>query len=148
MKNFYHQNEIKIVEIEDYKTYDFQISVPSVYGFNYYIELDKIFENLLNSTPISEEPTCFRLRIDSSFLENTTKDEREDFYLSMINIFVTHITTREKLDREQRLAPPKSLMYTNLTFLNKKSMVNNKLLYPIFRIEIIDQDDSILFEGM
>lgn len=148
MKNFYHQNEIKILPFEEYTIHQFEIHVPSVYGFNYYVELDKSFESLIQSTPYSENPTLFQLRIDSSFLDNTTKEDREDFYLSMTNIFITHLTTKEKLDREQRLAPPKSLIQTNLTFLNKKAIVNNKILYPIFRVEIIDKDDTILFEGM
>jgi hypothetical protein len=54
----------------------------------------------------------------------------------------------EKLPREQRLAPPKSLDELDLSVMNKKAVINKKIMYPYFSLEVLDKSGNLVYEVM
>jgi hypothetical protein len=54
----------------------------------------------------------------------------------------------EKLPREQRLAPPKSLDELDLSVMNKKGIINKKIMYPHFSLEVLDKSGNVVYEVM
>lgn len=148
MKNFYHQEKIKIIKTEDYHTHTFELDIPATYGFKYYQRLDKLIDEFFNSIEPTKFPTLFKIVGDFNALELADTEEKMYFTQAVINIFVSHMITEEKLEREQRLAPPKSLDELDLSVMNKKGIINKKILFPDFSIEVLDKEGNSVYEVM
>lgn len=146
MKKFYHQEKMKLVDNHDYHIYVFELDIPSSYGFNYYVELDETIKQFLEDIPKSKYPTLFQIKGDFDVLEKADPEEKDYFIQAVINIFVSHMILDEQLEREQRLAAPKSLDEFDLSALNKKGIINKKIMFPEFSIEIVDLNEQRVYE--
>ena len=148
MKNFYHQEKMKLIKTRDYQTHIFELDIPATYGFKYYQELDKLIAEFFSRIEPTKFPTLFQIVGDFNALELADPEEKMYFTQAVINIFVSHIITDEKLEREQRLAPPKSLDELDLSVMNKKGIINKKILFPDFSVEVLNKDGDKVYEVM
>ena len=150
MKNFYHQEKMKLVKIgdKDYHTHIFELDIPATYGFKYYQRLDEKIREFFGRTGPTKFPTLFQIVGDFTALQEADPEEKMYFTQAVINIFVSHMITDEKLDREQRLAPPKSLEELDLSVMNKKGIINKRILFPDFSLEILDKEGNSVYEVM
>jgi hypothetical protein len=146
MKNFYHQEKMKIIKEPVYHTEKFELDIPATYGFKYYKKLDELIDNFFDGLKPTVFPTLFQIVGDFSALEEADPEEKMYFTQAVINIFVSHMILEEKLPREQRLAAPKSLDEIDLSVMNKKGIVNKKILFPQFSIEVIDKEGNLVYE--
>jgi len=150
MKNFYHQDKMKLIELrkEDYEIQVYQLDIPSTYGFKYYQRLDEMFKEFFDRIGPTKFPTLFQIIGDFDVLEEADPEEKIYFTQAVVNIFVSHMVLDENLDREQRLAPPKSLDELDLSVMNKKGIINKKIMYPYFSIEVLDKSGNLVYEVM
>jgi hypothetical protein len=150
MKKFYHQDSMKLVNLrkEDYKIQTYELDIPATYGFKYYKRLDEMFEEFFSRIGPTQFPTLFQIIGDFTTLEDADPEEKMYFIQAVINIFVSHMILDEKLPREQRLAPPKSLDEFDLSVMNKKSVINKKIMYPYFSLEVLDKNGNVVYEVM
>ena len=146
MKRFYHQEKIQITAEDKYKEYEFLLDIPNVYGFNYYQELDNQIKSFFHTIPDSQDPTLFRIKGNFDLLKDADKEEKLYFIIAVINIFVSHMIKKDDLEREARLAPPKSIDKLNLNLMTKKAIVNKEIKFPIFAVEVIDLKNKIVYE--
>lgn len=150
MKNFYHQDKMKLIKRgpQDYHTQVFHLDIPATYGFNYYKRLDELIDEFFSRIEPTVFPTLFQISGDFTTLEEADLEEKMYFIQAVINIFVSHMIQDEKLDREQRLAPPKTLDELDLSVMNKKGIINKKILFPDFSIEVLDKEGNRVYEVM
>jgi hypothetical protein len=150
MKRFYHQDSMKLVNLrkEDYEIQVYELDIPATYGFKYYKRLDEMFEEFFSCIGPTKFPTLFQIVGDFSALENADPEEKIYFTQAVVNIFVSHMVLEEKLPREQRLAPPKSLDELDLSVMNKKAVINKKIMYPHFSLEVLDKSGNVVYEVM
>lgn len=150
MKNFYNQDKIKIEPLhkEDYEVHRFELDIPTTYGFKYYKNLDNSIREFFGRTKSTKYPTLFQIVGDFTMLEDADPEEKIYFIQAVLNIFVSHIVLDEAMNREKRLAPPKALDKVSLSIMNKKAIVNNKIMFPQFSVEIIDYLGNEVFKVM
>lgn len=150
MKNFYHQDKMKLMKRgpQDYHTRVFELDIPATYGFNYYKRLDELIDEFFSRIEPTKFPTLFQIVGDFTALEEADPEEKMYFIQAVINLFISHTITDKKLDREQRLAPPKSLDELDLSVMNKKGIINKHILFPDFSIEVLDKEGNIVYEVM
>ena len=146
MKKFYNQEKIQIVQYKKYNEYVFNLDIPNTYGFKYYQELDNEITEFFNKIPDSSKPTLFRIKGNFELLKDAGDEDRIYFIVAVVNIFVSHMIKEGNLEREQRLAPPKSIDKLNLNLMAKKNIVNKEIKFPIFSIDIIDLNNTIIYE--
>lgn len=147
MKKFYNQESKSIKEFDSYQVLEFNIDVPYIYGLNYYKELDSKIEQFIKSKAASEVPTIFQIVGDFSLIEkHVDEEDKVYFLLSLTNLFVSHLFTKEKTQGEYRLSAPKALSDVKLNSMVKKDMANKVLIFPNFTIEVVDMYGNILFE--
>lgn len=140
MKNFYNQEKIKIEPLhkEDYEVHRFELDIPTTYGFRYYKNLDNSIKDFFGRIGSTKFPTLFQIVGDFTMLEEADAEEKNYFIQAVLNIFISHMVLDEPMNREKRLAPPKALNDFDLSIMNKKAIVNNKIMFPQFSVEIID----------
>lgn len=149
IKLFFSQEKVELKEFENYQTFDFNLDIPRIYGFNLFKELDKQIKEQMIGLKVGKTPTIFRLRGDFEFLRrNLEKRDLDDFFISIANIFISYNITKENRDREPRLTAPKILQNTKFSDLAKRDFVNKKLLFPNFRVEIVDLGNNEIFGVM
>lgn len=150
MKNFYHQDKIKLIKRgpQDYHTQTFKLDIPATYGFNYYKRLDELIDEFFSRIEPTVFPTLFQIVGDFTALQEADPEEKMYFTQAVVNIFVSHMIKEKQLEREQRLAPPKSLDELDLSVMNKKAIVNKEILFPDFSIEVLDTEGNIIYEVM
>ena len=146
MRKFYHQKKIEIENRDEFQTQEFSLNIPNTYGFNYYEALDVEIQEFFNGIEDSEDPTLFRITGDFSLLQDADQEEKLYFIVAVVNIFVSHMIYSEDLEREKRLAAPKSIDSLNLNMMTKKSIVNKKIKFPIFSIEVLDINGEVIYE--
>ncbi len=146
MRKFYHQDKIEIIENEVEQEYIFDLDIPNTYGFNYYQALDVTIKEFFSRLEDSNEATLFKIRGNFNLLEDADEEEKIYFIVAVVSIFVGHMIKEERLDREARLAPPKSIDALKLSLMTKKGIVNNLIKFPIFSIEVIDTDNNTVYE--
>lgn len=146
MKRFYHQEKTQITKEKEWQEYTFLLDIPNTYGFNYYRTLDLEIEKFFNNIKNSEKPTLFKIKGNFNLLEDAEEEEKIYFIIAVVNIFVSHMILKENLDRELRLAPPKSIDKINLGLMTKKGIVNNVIKFPIFSIDVLDLNGDIVYE--
>jgi hypothetical protein len=147
MKKFYNQDKIILEDFSDYQEFEFFIDIPSLYGLNYYQALDTEMKKFFETVPSNTKPTVFKIIGDFNILTNKDKQAAE-FIVAVVNIFASHIITKESMGREYRLAAPKSLENLYLNSLVKKDIINKKIRFPNFRIEVIDKSGKSYYEVM
>jgi hypothetical protein len=147
MKKFYNQDKIILEDLSDYQEFEFYIDIPSFYGLNYYQKLDIEMKKFFEDIPSNTKPTIFKMIGDFDILTNKDKQAAE-FIVAIVNIFASHIITKEPMGREYRLAAPKSLENLYLNNLVKKDIINKKIRFPNFRIEVIDKNGKSYYEVM
>jgi hypothetical protein len=150
VKNFYHQETIKLVKLgdKDFHTHIFELDIPATYGFKYYQRLDEKIVEFLGRIEPTKFPTLFQIVGDFNALEEADPEEKMYFTQAVVNIFVSRIVLEEKLEREQRLAPPKSLDELDLSVMNKKGIINKKIMFPDFSIEVLDKEGNTVYKVM
>ena len=147
MKKFYNQESKSIKEFDSYQVLEFNIDVPYIYGLNYYKDLDSKIDQFIKSKAASEVPTIFQIVGDFSLIEkHVDEEDKVYFLLSLTNLFVSHLFTKEKTPGERRLSAPKALSDVKLNNMVKKDMANKVLIFPNFTIEVVDMYGNILFE--
>ena len=146
MKNFYEQDKIQIVKKDKYKIHNFELDICNSFGFQYYESLDNQIQEFFEKIKPTNKPTLFRIVGDFDLLKDADDEEKLYFLVAVVNIFAHHITTEEKLDREPRLMPPKKLDPINLNVGVKKKIVNNIIKFPIFSLELVDKNGSLVYE--
>lgn len=146
-KKFFNQEEIKIKEYENYNTIQFDLDIPLFFGFKSYKDLDNEILDFYSELDPSDEPTLFKIKGDFDVLEQNDAEENIYFLVAVVNIFVGHMIYHdEEMEREQRLGVPKSLNGLNLTTMTLKEVINKKIKFPIFSIEVLDKNNNSVYE--
>ena len=149
IKLFFSQEKVELREFKSYQVFDFDLDIPRIYGFHLFKELDNQIKKQMIGLKVGKIPTIFRLRGDFGFLiRNLDREDLDDFFISIANIFISYNITKENRDREPRLTAPKILQNTKFSDLVKRDFVNKKLLFPNFRVEIVDLGNNEIFEVM
>lgn len=146
MKNFYNQEETKIIQVDKFKEIVFNLDIPSTYGFSYYERLDQDIQEFFKKIRRTDKPTLFKIIGDFYLIKEADKEEFFYFLMATINIFVGHTITKKELEREQRLAVPKILDKYSLSSMTKKDLVNKEILFPNFALEVWDSEGKKLIE--
>ena len=139
MKKFYCQESRSIKEFEEYMVAKMYIEVPEKYTYNFIKDLDKKMAEFVSEYEPTDTPIAFILC--GSFNEEN-RSLSVGFFLSVVSIFVSHLFTDERTDGEARLSVPKNLSHIKLSELAKKSLVDRKLLFPNFTIELMDNKEE------
>ena len=146
MKKFYNQESKNIKEFQNYQVLQFQIDIPSLYGLNYYKELDSKMKDFVKGLEPTDMPTVFQIVGDFSLIEKHADDEDKVYFLmSLTNLLVSHIITKERTEGEFRLSAPKSLADMKLNSLVKKDLANKVLLFPNFTIDVADLNGKTFY---
>jgi hypothetical protein len=147
MKKFYNQEKIQLEDFSEFQEFEFFLDIPSLYGLNYYKTLDVEMKKFFDAIPSNEKPTIFKIIGDFSLLAHKDKQAAE-FIVAVVNIFASHLITKDYLGREFRLAAPKSLDNLYLNGMVKKDIINKKIRFPNFRIEVLDNSGQSYYEVM
>lgn len=147
MKKFYCQESRSIKEFEEYAVAIMHVEVPENYTFQYIRDLDKKMAKFVSELEPTDTPTAFILS------ENFDKDKKNhslpmEFFLSMASIFVSHLFTDEKTDAEARLTVPSNLKHIKLSELAKKDLIDKKLFFPNFTIELVNSEEEVIYSVM
>lgn len=139
MKKFYCQESRSIKEFEEYMVAKMYIEVPEKYTYQFIKDLDKKMAEFVLEYEPTDTPIAFIL------CESFNEENRSlsvGFFLSVVSIFVSHLFTDERTDGEARLSAPSNLSHIKFSELTKKSLVNRKLLFPNFTIELMDNKEE------
>jgi len=139
MKKFYCQESRSIKEFEEYMVAKMYIEVLEKYTYQFIKDLDKKMAEFVSEYKPTDTPIAFILC--GSFNEEN-RSLSVGFFLSVVSIFVSHLFTDERTDGEARLSVPKNLSHIKLSELAKKSLVDRKLLFPNFTIELMDNKEE------
>jgi len=139
MKKFYCQESRSIKEFEEYMVAKMYIEVSEKYTYQFIKDLDKKMAEFVSEYKSTDTPIAFILC--GSFNEEN-RSLSVGFFLSVVSIFVSHLFTNERTDGEARLSVPKNLSHIKLSELAKKSLVDRKLLFPNFTIELMDDKEE------
>ena len=148
MKKFYNQSSIKIEEFEKYQRKEFNIDISDYYGFNYYEDFDKKVKEFMDNLKVdASKPILFTIKGDFDLIKEDAEEDIVFFEITLVNLFITHMINKEvQLDREYRLGIPKSISGASLGVLVLKDLINKKIRFPIFNVEIVNLNGDILYE--
>lgn len=139
MKKFYCQESRSIKEFDEYMVAKMYIEVPEKYTYHFIKDLDKKMAEFVSEYKPTDTPIVFIL--GRSF-NGEKRSLSVDLFLSMAGIFVSHLFTNEATEGEARLSVPKNLSHIKFSELTKKSLVDRKLLFPNFTIELMDDKEE------
>lgn len=141
MRNFYNQKTGKIEEFKPSQILTFEFAAPDTWSFSFFKELDKEMGHFISDILPIDEPILFRLKTDLTKYRTDDELSINDFALSVIGVFMSHLFTKEYIDLvDQRLTPLPSLGKAFLTVMLKKDLHNRILKYPVIAIDFIDSD--------
>lgn len=141
MRNFYNQKTSKIEQFEPAQILTFEFAAPDTWSFSFFKDLDKEMERFIGDIMPTNEPILFRLKTDLTQYRTDEELSVNDFALSVIGVFMSHLFTNIYIDlADQRLTPPPSLEKAFLTVILKKDLHNRILKYPVIAVDFIDSD--------
>lgn len=145
MKRFFNHETIKIEEYDTFTTFQFNIEIPTIYGLDFYEELDNKMQKYIKQLN-SDKPTLIQIVGDFDVLQNANEEDVVDFLSVVTNLFVFNLTSKTRSIREYRFGLTKypDLMKANLTSITKMGIINYDIKFPIFQLEVIDTHDNII----
>lgn len=146
MKNFYNQKTKELEKHLDYQTYTYQLNVQETYGLNYYREVDASMADFFAALEVTDEPVLLQIVGNFELLKNTAEKDKGYYLASIINIFASHLFTGDVLSGERRLSVPENLKDLRFNEMVKRDLVNKKIIFPIFSLEVVSKDSEFTFE--
>lgn len=143
-KNFFNQDLIKIESEFGYDIHEYKIEKQENdnYNWTFFSSYDESLQNFFKNLKPTKYPTLFRIEYSQGSLDDQNLQE---LLYSFVNVFISNMIDRnEKLKREQRLGVPENLSKINgLTISNIMGIVNYKILFPYFSIELINENKEV-----
>lgn len=125
MKRFYNNEKMTLEKYSNYDEYVFEFKEERL-GL-----LDDRIHKYVSGIQDNNLPILFVLEFDKKGFTDI------DYIQAVINLFIGALLTNENhTGREMRLAVPKDFQYIQLGELVKRSMINKKSKFPIFRVEV------------
>jgi hypothetical protein len=143
MKRFYNYEKIEIEEEKNYITETFKIDVPSLYGLNYFKELDAAIQAFINRID-EKQPTLIKIVGDFDVLHEASEKEIMEFVMVVVSLMIDAISLNEESDREKRYGAPKKFNNVSLTTVSKLKIINFKTKIKKFNIEVLDKKEKKL----
>lgn len=145
-KKMFSQEKRDLIYIEKYMIQKITFNLNDIYGFSSMKAYDQIFSDAINKIKPTNDSVLFQIKSNFEILEKVDHKDRNVFYLTLTNLFVSHLFENEKTEHERRLTPLKTLAEVRMGNLVKTDLGNKKLKFPTFSIEFIDSDENIVHE--
>lgn len=147
-KKMFSQEKRDLVYIEKYEIQKITFNLNDIYGFSSMKAYDQIFSDATKQIKPTNDSVLFQIQSNFEMLEKVNRKDRDMFYLTLTNLFVSYLFGDEKTDSERRLTPLKTLEKVRMGNLVKTDLGNKKLNFPTFGVEFIDSNDRIMYEVM
>jgi len=146
MRKFYNQSITKIEELEDYKTKEFELDVPSLYGILYFEEVDAAIQAFVKDIQTAE-PILIKIIGDFDLLEEAEERDKLDFIDTILSLFVDAIIDKEaKTKKERHLLINKALSGINVNEFTKRKIRNHKSKFDLWNIVVLNKENKKVVE--
>ena len=98
MKRFYNHQTIKVEEYDTFTTFQFNIEIPTIYGLDFYEELDNKMQRYIKQLN-SDKPTLIQIVGDFDVLESADEEDVINFLSVITNLFVFNLTSKTRSTR-------------------------------------------------
>jgi len=144
MIKFYNHEEIKIIskEKKDYNEEIFNLDVPSLYGMQYFQEVDAAIQSFINKIE-KNQPTLIKIVGNFDLLREANEEDKLDFIQTIVSFFVDALLIKDKMnERKEAMLRTKVLKDANLIEIKRIQIRNFGLKINSLNIQVFNKEDE------